>query len=194
LRHLRLLGAAWEDAGANGDNLSLRGAPHQEPGATLDAAKSAGPSPDPIGPVFLHTNACGDFTLLAREHWFDLRGYPEFDVFSMNLDSVFCYSAHHGGAPEEFLPDPMRVYHIEHATGSGFTPEGQVRLFERIAAKGIPWIDYHQVLDWAVQMRRLEAPLIFNHDNWGFAGIDLVERGAPAQAEAVPSKHSSRGV
>ena len=34
----------------------------------------------------LHTNACGDFTLMAREHWFQLRGYPEFEMYSFRLD------------------------------------------------------------------------------------------------------------
>ena len=197
LCQIRLAGAAWEQAGPHAAEAALRGPGQKSEATLLEGALAATipvrPLPDAAGPVFLHTNACGDFTLLAREHWFDLRGYPEFDLFSMNIDSVFCYSAHHGGAPEEFLPDPMRVYHIEHATGSGFTPEGQVRLFERIAAKGIPWVDYRQVLDWAVEMRRLEAPLIFNRDNWGFEGIELVERGVPARAGAAFSKHSSRG-
>src|SRR5262249_48981374 len=88
-------------------------------------------------PGFVHTNGCGDFTLMARGHWFDLRGYPEFDLFSMNLDSVLCVAAHHGGAPEEMLAEPLRIYHIEHGSGSGWTPEGQAKLFERIAASGI---------------------------------------------------------
>jgi hypothetical protein len=110
----------------------------------------------------------------------------------MNLDSVFCYAAHHGGAPEKFLADPMRVYHIEHATGSGFTPEGQTQLFERIAAKGLSWLDYEQVMDWAAQMRRLERPMIFNADNWGFAGIPLAERTLSSPAPAP--RHSSQGV
>jgi hypothetical protein len=126
--------------------------------------------------MHLHTNACGDFTLLAREHWFDLRGYPEFDLFSMNLDSVFCYAAHHGGAQEVILEDPIRIYHIEHATGSGFTPEGQEKLFRRVAAKGLSWLDYHDVVGWAVQMRRLQSPMIFNLQDWGLAKFDLAER------------------
>jgi hypothetical protein len=128
------------------------------------------------GAMHLHTNACGDFTLLARERWFDLRGYPEFDLFSMNLDSVFCYAAHHGGAQEVILEDPMRIYHIEHATGSGFTPEGQEKLFRRVAAKGLSWLDYHDVVGWAVQMRRLQSPMIFNLQDWGLAKLDLLER------------------
>ena len=128
---------------------------------------------------FVHTNACGDFTLLAREHWFDLRGYPEFDLFSMNLDSIFCVAAHHGGAREEVLPDPMRIYHIEHATGSGWTPEGQAKLFERIRARGLSFVDNEEVLVWASQMNRLNSPMIFNHENWGLAGYELKETVVP---------------
>jgi hypothetical protein len=126
-------------------------------------------------PVFLHTNGCGDFTLLARERWFDLRAYPEFDLFSMNLDSVFCFAAHHGGAREEILADPMRIYHIEHGTGSGWTPEGQARLFRRIQDLGLSFVDNDTVLDWASHMKELDAPMIFNREDWGLAAVDLPE-------------------
>lgn len=136
-----------------------------------------------LSPVFLHTNACGDFTLLSRDRWLDLRGYPEFDLFSMNLDSVFCYAAHHGGAPEQILSEPMRIYHIEHGTGSGWTPEGQTKLFQRIAELGLQYVDNNTVLDWAVQMRRLDAPMIFNHEDWGLEAFDL-----PETVPAVPAR------
>jgi hypothetical protein len=129
----------------------------------------------PGAPILLHTNACGDFTLMARRHWFDLRGYPEFDLFSMNLDSVLCATAHHGGAPEQMLEEPMRIYHIEHGTGSGWTPEGQAKLFERIAAKGLSFVDNEEVLMWTAQMNRLNAPMIFNHEDWGLVGFELKE-------------------
>jgi len=141
-------------------------------------------------PAHLHTNACGDFTLLARNDWFDLRGYPEFDLFSMNIDSVFCYSAHYGGVVEEVLRDPIRIYHIEHAVGSGWTPEGQAALFARIAEKGLGWIDYRELLDWARQMHRLRLPMIFNRANWGLAGHDFPERSFAAKPE--PTAASGR--
>src|SRR5207245_140458 len=35
-------------------------------------------------PESLHLNGCGDFQLMARENWLELRGYPEFETFSMN--------------------------------------------------------------------------------------------------------------
>jgi len=140
-----------------------------------EPAAAAAPQQPPIAPLFLHTNACGDFTLMAREHWFDLRAYPEIDMFSMNIDSLFCAAAHHGGALETILDDPMRIYHIEHGTGSGWTPEGQARLFERLATAGIPYLENDDVLRWAAQMKWLNSPLIFNHDDWGMAAFDLAE-------------------
>ena len=131
------------------------------------------PDPAPNAPDFLHTNACGDFTLIAREHWFDLRGYAEMDLYSMNLDSLFCFAAHYGGAREEILPEPMRIYHIEH--GSGWTPEGQARLFEQLATRGISFMRNEEVLAMAARMRRWGAPMIFNRDDWGLADFTLKE-------------------
>lgn len=132
------------------------------------------PLPEVV-PAQLHTNACGDFTLAHRDHWLDLRGYPELDLFSMNLDSVFCYMAHYGGAPEWILPESMRIYHIEHATGSGWTPEGEQLLYRRLAEKGLPWVPNDEVLRWASQMERWKTTLVFNHENWGLAELDLPE-------------------
>jgi hypothetical protein len=156
-RALELISVAWQ----TGDDPPSRTPIHADRGQDLA--------------VHLHTNACGDFTMLARDHWMDLRGYPELDVFSMNVDSLFCWTAHHGGAREHVLESPMRIYHIEHATGSGWTPEGQDKLYERIAAKGIPWLNYDDVVQWARAMNLYGAPMIFNHDNWGLADDDLRE-------------------
>ena len=143
-----------------------------EPAVSVETAETAETA---RCPNFLHTNGCGDFTLIAREHWFDLRGYPELDIFSMNIDSVFCFAAHYGGVPEEVLPEPMRIYHIEHGSGSGWTPEGQQKLWERLAAKRIPVLDNDDVLQWGAQMRRLNSPMIFNHENWGLSELELQE-------------------
>jgi hypothetical protein len=135
---------------------------------------------DPRPRETVHTNACGDFTLLSREDWFDLRGYPEFGLFSLHIDSVFCFAACAAGVVEETLQDPIRMYHIEHEIGSGWTPEGQEKLSERLEASGLPWLDDHQVVVWADQMRQLRAPMIFNRANWGLADFDLPETRVPA--------------
>ncbi len=138
--------------------------------------------PEPNGePDVLHTNACGDFTLLARKHWLALRGYPEFDLHSMHIDSVFCYMAHYGGAREVVLPAPMCIYHIEHATDSGWTPEGEKQLFDRLARDGIPRLSDQEVAAWAAEMHRLGRPLIFNLEDWGLAGECLAETCLPQE-------------
>ena len=178
--NFRVFWCGWSKSAAANDV-------HDETGANLTASSDAPEgSTEEIEalncsmPAFLHTNGCGDFTLMARQHWFDLRGYPEFDLFSMNVDSVLCYSAHHAGVREEILTEPKQIYHIEHQTGSGWTPEGQAQLYARLAGKGLPVLDYRQVVDWAGQMRRLNSPMIFNRENWGLADLDLTETVLPS--------------
>jgi hypothetical protein len=127
-------------------------------------------------PAHLHTNACGDFTLLHRDHWFELRGYAEWDVFSLNIDSLFCFTAHHGGAPEEILPEPMRLYHIEHSVGSGWTPEGQQLLLDRIHSQGIPDVHWTEVIHLGSLMNAYNAPMLFCREDWGLAANELPER------------------
>ena len=121
----------------------------------------------------LHLNACGDFTLMHRDRWHALRGYPEMPMYSMHLDSVLCTAAHFGGAREQWWPHP--VYHIEHGVGSGWSPEGEAKLNQRLAKAGVPQLSLAEFQTWAVQMRRNRQPMMFNDENWGLANEDLPE-------------------
>jgi len=125
--------------------------------------------------TYLHTHACGDFTLLSREDWFRLRGYAEFPIWPMHVDALFCYAAWHAGIREEILRDPMRIYHIEHLTAAGWTPEGEEARSARLAAKGLTEMKYSEFTKWVNQMRRFNAPLIFSLGNWGLGDLDLRE-------------------
>ena len=141
----------------------------------------------------IHTNACGDFTLMHREHWFDIRGHAEFTMYSMNIDSLLCYAAHYAGAKEEILDDSMEIYHIEHEIGSGWTPKGEKILRDRMAKKGVLWLEWPVVMNWAKQMHKFKRPIIFNRENWGLSEYDLpetriYEKGAPINLPA-PSNH-----
>ncbi len=128
-------------------------------------------------PPPLHTNACGDFTLMAREHWLTVRGYPEFQMYSFWLDGLLCYAAHYAGAREKVLEDPMRIYHIEHSLGSGWTPGSGGKLLEkRLVGAGIPQLSARQYAAWVMQMSREHQPIIFNQtDGWGLASEELLE-------------------
>ena len=143
-----------------------------------------------VQPNLLHTNACGDFTLMAREHWHALRGYPEFEMYSMYIDGVLCYAAHCHGASEEILPDPMRIYHIEH--GSGWSPDGEKALNARLTAAGIPQLDWMSVVSWALQMRRERKPIIFNGVDWGLAQ-EVLRESTPSTGRSIATEpHTER--
>ncbi len=125
--------------------------------------------------AYLHTHACGDFTLLSREDWFRLRGYPEFPIWPMHIDALFCYAAYHAGIREEILRYPLRIFHIEHLSAAGWTPEGEKARSARLAAKGLSEMQYSEFTRWVNHMRRFNAPLIFTLENWGIGGEDLKE-------------------
>jgi hypothetical protein len=129
-------------------------------------------------PKNLHLNGCGDFQLMAREHWDQLRGYPEFETFSMNIDGLFSCVADAAGIEEETLPMP--IYHLEHEVGSGWSPEGEALLRRRIAERGITWLDASTVYIWAAYMHWLGRPMIFNGADWGMGGHALDERSVAA--------------
>ncbi len=139
------------------------------------------PAYDRRADLAVHVNASGDFTLMHREHWLDMRGYAEFDAYSMNIDALFCLATHYGGLREEILHEPMRIYHMEHDAGSGWTPEGNDLLYKRIKASGVPWIEYADVMGWVRSMRQLNCPFIFNRDDWGFRD-DVLRETAPGVA------------
>jgi len=122
----------------------------------------------------VHTNACGDFTLMSREDWIKIRGYPELEIFSMHLDSVGCHAAVCAGSKEIILEEPMRIYHIEHGKGSGWTPEGETKLFQRIREKGISMLEYQEMVDMARKMFQGKQ-IEFNGENWGLADDKLPE-------------------
>jgi hypothetical protein len=127
---------------------------------------------------WLFTNACGDFTLLSRDDWFKLRGYPEWEIFSWHIDSVLLYQANRNGIQERYMGSKARIYHIEHGKGSGYTPEGANDLFARLDTIGLPYLSWPDFVALVMEMDETKAgkqPVIYNSENWGFADEDLPE-------------------
>lgn len=120
----------------------------------------------------LHTNACGDFTLMSSEYWNAAAGYPEFPMRAMKLDGLLCYAAHYAGAKECILKEPMRIYHLEHlARADG----ALAALSERQSANQRLQVSPAQYTTWVEKMRRSHRPLIFNDNRWGLADLTLPE-------------------
>jgi len=120
-----------------------------------------------------HTMACGDFTLLSRDDWFGLRGYPEWPMYSWHLDSVFLYAAQAVGIREVALDSRYRMYHIDHS--AGWSPEAANQLFDRLRSRGIPFMaDIELNRYWSRFMRRPETCVV-NGEDWGFPDRCLPE-------------------
>jgi len=138
---------------------------------------------------YLHTNACGDFTLMSRDAWFSIRGYPEFEAFSFNIDSIGIVAAHYAGYEEVALLPPCVCFHIEHGVGSGWTPEGEKHLFNRLEKAEILNPEWPVLMPLVDEMRKEERALEFNNVSWGLAHIELPEQtlgdNAPVRSSAL---------
>jgi hypothetical protein len=119
----------------------------------------------------LHTNGCGDFTMLSQKAWVALRGYPEFKVFSFHIDSILCHQAHEFGFFEFVFPDPLVHYHIDHS--DGWTPETNDKLFKRLRKMKVPFIENQ--FDILIQACRKTKKPVFNSPRWGLIGDLLPE-------------------
>lgn len=122
-----------------------------------------------------HTNACGDFTLLSSADWMKLKGYPEWEMFSWHIDSVLLYQAKSCEIKEIDLPRKMAAYHIEHGFASGYTPEGYEALFNRLKAKGIPYLTNEEMDEISFKAMKAKNPIVYNNENWGMAQLSFEE-------------------
>ncbi len=137
-----------------------------------------------------HTNACGDFTLMARPAWEALGGYPELPLWSMHLDSVLCINALGLGLRTAVLRRPMALYHLEHANGwAAMTIEEKFAAFERR-----PWVADGLFVELYNHVRRGGRSVRLSPEGWGLAGETLPDNvwtgkisGRPSAA-AVPAK------
>jgi hypothetical protein len=124
-----------------------------------------------LAPPDPHVSACGDFTMIARRRWFELRGYAELPLWSMHLDAFLCFMAVAAGLRERILDPPCGMFHMEHEQSwVVMTPEDRLRTF---AAK--PWIDVWLLGDLWENARRTGRPIVVNETNWGLADWHLEE-------------------
>jgi len=122
----------------------------------------------------LHLNACGDFTLMTRDSWEEVRGYPEWEMFSWNLDSLLLYQAAGAGFEfVEFADHP--ALHLEHS--AGWSPESHADLFARLEREAIPFLSDAGLLDvaYTIWKARQDGRWRTNLPTWGMAQHELPE-------------------
>lgn len=158
------------------------------------------PFPDLNGFPALYTGGPGDFALMAKNRWHELRGFPETDLLGGGLDILLAYMAYISGAKVESLSDKGRLYHIDHdvrfhspeanwLTRSGLRdilPEvvlGKLRLFIRrfVPAKteidkaGIKTMDWTTMAQVVSDMANGTRSFAFNDETWGLGEESLAE-------------------
>ena len=123
---------------------------------------------------WLHTNGCGDFTLLSRDDWFRLRGYAEWPIFSWHLDLLLMYAATANGIRQIVLNGNYRIYHIDHS--GGWSPVGEKELFSGLRTKGVPFLTNEELHRWQVTFADNPHRTIINNETWGLSNFSLPEQ------------------
>lgn len=119
------------------------------------------------------TNACGDFTLLPKKAWDQLRGYPEYPYHGVKIDGLLIYGALRNGVKQKILFPPYSIYHIDHA--GSWTEQNSFSLQKKLKERGIPFIS---TLEYNNQVREISSsphPINFNDQYWGLANEILPE-------------------
>jgi hypothetical protein len=123
---------------------------------------------------YLHLNAAGDFTLMDKKSWIYLRGYPEWAIFSMHLDSVLLHQAINNGLRQVNLGLSCPIYHVEH--DSGWVPELNDALYAKLDMKSIPYINschFEKIIEDQRKNALLKKITSYNRDDWGMANENL---------------------
>lgn len=107
-----------------------------------------------------HTHCSGDFMLMHRSHWFDLRGYPEDTYISTHCDALFTVMAGVSGLKENVLNFP--VYHQDHER------RYKADFDEAAFSKEIADM-FTRFMNDSREMEKTNTPKITNTENWGQA-------------------------
>lgn len=107
----------------------------------------------------LHRNASGEFFLMHRDRWHDLRGYTELSTRGHG-DSLLCWTAASAGLEQVILNPPARLFHQPHG---------------RAAASNWPATDWRPWYARYLECRRTGEALITNAEDWGLRDEALPE-------------------
>ncbi len=131
----------------------------------------------------LDTSACGDFTLMSKNNWIKIEGYPELDLYSIHIDSMGIIAAAAMGIRQEILPTEMCSFHIHHEDGwESFAdnPVGLIKFMER--RPGLDWFSVSETGKWLIKNNKGWG---LNKPDWGFSNTKLkeyiFEAGKPMQ-------------
>lgn len=128
---------------------------------------------DPVELLFLQldSHACGDFTMMHKDAWTAIDGYPELDLYSIHIDTMGIAAAGALGYKQISFPTAACTYHIDHF--NGWEALGPIERLNFVHSK--PSIGFDVVSDASKYIMRNKTTFGFNKPDWGFANNDLKE-------------------
>ncbi len=121
----------------------------------------------------LDTFACGDFTLMSKNCWLKIEGYPELDLYSIHIDSMGIIAATALGMQQEILPPEMCSFHIHHEDGWESFPDNPVGLIKFMERRpGLDWFTISETGKWLIKNHKGWG---LNKPDWGFVNEHLKE-------------------
>jgi len=113
-----------------------------------------------------HTHSSGDFMLMHRDNWFNLRGYPEDAYISTHCDAILTVMSSAFGLKANILRWP--IYHQDHERRYNTN-------FDEIKDnKDINYM-FQRCLNDTREMETLRKPKITNPPDWGHANENFEE-------------------
>jgi hypothetical protein len=133
----------------------------------------------------LHTNACGDFTLMSTRHWHRLRGHPnDATVLALDLDSLVMHAAAALGVQECRWPDDCRVYKPMHSSLNS------ARIIQ-------VWTDWQRALDQFLSekidpLAALRARMLLDYPRRRIRGVESVVGPSIERNFVMPARRWAR--
>lgn len=119
----------------------------------------------------LDLDACGDFTLMSKQNWMDIQGYPELEIYSIHIDSMGLLAATALGFKQVIFDPKECTYHIEHTGGWEFkNPIDKIQFYTKK-----PMLDWWTVREAGLHLIETKSTFNLNKPNWGLQDHKLQE-------------------
>lgn len=119
----------------------------------------------------LNKQACGDFTMMSKQDWEKIEGYPELQIYSLHIDTMGLIAADAIGLKQEIFKPDACTFHISHSGGWEFANKKDKLLFYT----NKPVLDWWSVHEYGLEIIKNKTTWNLNNKNWGLADIDLKE-------------------
>lgn len=119
----------------------------------------------------LDLHACGDFTLMSRQAWDNIQGYPEIDLYPVHIDSLGIIAAAAAGYEQIIFEPQACTYHLAHQNSwNAMNPIERLRFCQK--TPGLGW----EVVESAGRhLLETESKWNINTNDWGLYNEPLQE-------------------